>query len=93
MKQKKNIIAIPPGASITEVMQYLNISRSRLAEHLGLNEAETILLLAGKLPVTNEYANKLESLLGPPASFWLGLEKNYKEKLALIHQLSSDIDN
>ena len=41
----------------------------------------TLALLAGGLPLTEEIAGKLETLLDLPAHFWLGLEASYRSDL------------
>ena len=38
-------------------------------------------ILKGKSEITTEIANRLESVLGIPADFWLGLEQNYRLSL------------
>jgi len=60
-----------PGQVIEECMDYLNISRGKLAERMQMHFLEVEALIAGKRLITVDLAIRLQNALGPPAQFWL----------------------
>ena len=73
--------ALPPGSMIGEMFAMQQISLSSFASALEITETDAEALLAGGLPLTEEIAGKLETLLDLPAHFWLGLEASYRSDL------------
>ncbi len=73
--------ALPPGSMIGEMLAMQQISLSSFASALEITETDAEELLAGGLPLTEEIAGKLETLLDLPAHFWLGLEASYRSDL------------
>ena len=71
-------IAIPPGATIREMLDDRKMSDTVFA----MSPAETDALIQGKTYLTAHIAHQLELVLGPPAKFWKNLETIYREKLA-----------
>jgi plasmid maintenance system antidote protein VapI len=69
-------IAIPPGETIAEHINYL------VAQRLGMAVVDYEALLQGDYPIDERIAESLESYLGPPKAFWLNLEANYQQLLA-----------
>jgi HTH-type transcriptional regulator/antitoxin HigA len=55
-----------------------------LAQRTGFTTKHINLLLKGDAPITQDTAMKLEKVLGSTARFWLGLEAQYREQLALL---------
>lgn len=66
---------------IGEMLAMQQISLSSFASALEITETDAEALLAGGLPLTEEIAGKLETLLDLPAHFWLGLEASYRSDL------------
>ncbi|HQD40074.1 MAG TPA: hypothetical protein PLC26_06040 [Bacillota bacterium] len=89
MKSKGRVIAIPPGATIRELMEDRGLGQKELAIRMKLTEEQTSRLLDGRVELTCEIARKLEAALGAPASFWLNLEKIYRESLSQIQREAS----
>ena len=75
-------IAIPPGATIREMLDDRKMSDTVFAFCMGMSPAETDALIQGKTYLTAHIAHQRELVLGPPAKFWKNLETIYREKLA-----------
>jgi HTH-type transcriptional regulator/antitoxin HigA len=84
MMYSKNIVAIPPGATIREQLENRGMKQKEFALRMGLSEKHISRLINGQVELTKDVALRLESVLGVPASFWNNLEAIYREKLARI---------
>lgn len=98
VKAKNNFnptIAIPPGETLKENIEYLKMSQKELAVRTGISPKHINEIINGKAPITQETAIRFEYVLGIPASFWINLEANYQETIARIkdeEQLESEIE-
>jgi len=88
MKEKnKNFlptVAIAPGETIRNEMDFLGLDQKALATRLDISTKYLSDILNGNEPITDEIAMKLERVLGPSSEFWMNLETNYqldKERL------------
>lgn len=77
-------IAIPPGETLKENLEYLHMTQNELARRTGLSPKHINEIIKGKSAITEETALKLEYVLGIPASFWNNLESNYQETLVRL---------
>jgi len=87
--------AIPPGETLREVMQSLDMNQRELAKRTSLTVQSLNRIFKSIQPVTYETANRLELATGVPASMWNNLEANYREQLAKIQErerLTKDLD-
>jgi len=87
--------AIPPGETLKEVMESLNMSQKELAIRTGLTVQSLNRIFKGDQPISYETANKLELATGAPARMWNNLEAQYREQLAKAKerkQLETDLD-
>ena len=84
MVRSKKYIATPPGATINEQLIDRGISRREFAFRMGMSEKQISKLINGGVELTPETAERLELVLGIPASFWINLERNYKKKIMII---------
>ena len=75
-------IAIAPGESLVEEIECVGMTQNEFAERLGMSLHEIEELIRGERVVTEEIAQKLEDVLGSPASLWLGLERRYRRTKA-----------
>lgn len=97
-KDNKNFmptIAIAPGETIRENMDFLGMNQKELAVRLDITEKHISNILNRNSPITYETALKLESVIGPGAQFWMNLESNYqlnKARLEGQEKLDSDLD-
>ncbi|MCJ7541082.1 MAG: helix-turn-helix domain-containing protein [Desulfobacterales bacterium] len=74
--------AIPPGETLKEVMESLNISQKELVIRTGLTVQSLNRIFKGDQPISYETANKLELAIGVPERMWNNLEAQYQEQLA-----------
>jgi HTH-type transcriptional regulator / antitoxin HigA len=74
--------AVPPGETLQEVMQSLDMTQRDLAARAELTVQSLIRIFKGEQPISYETANKLELVTNVPARFWNNLESNYREQLA-----------
>lgn len=81
----KNYIAIPPGETIKEQLEYRGMTQKEFALLMSLPEKHISLLIDGDIQLTADIANRLETVFGIPAKFWNNLEAIYREKLAKIN--------
>ena len=75
-------IAIPPGESLAEEIECIGMTQRELAKRLDMSPQEIGELIRGEMAVTQDIAEKLEEVLGSPASLWLGLEDRYQRTKA-----------
>lgn len=77
------MIAIHPGEYISEVyLEPLEMSRTELAERLGVSTSTVSRILAGKAEVTPEMAVRLQHVLGRSAESWLAMQADFSLALA-----------
>ena len=77
---------ILPGYTIVELLEEKGMAPRSIMDSMGMSGCEFASLLWGMTEITEEIARKLESTLGPPVSFWLNLEMNYREELKQTEQ-------
>jgi len=90
-KAKKNFefepdYAIPPGATLTEVMESLEINQKELAIRTGLTEQTLIRIFNGDQPISYETANRPELATQVPAGMWNNLEAQFVEQRAKLEE-------
>jgi len=78
--------AVPPGRTLQEVIESLDMSQKELAIRTGLTVQSLIRIFKGNQPISYETANLLELATGVPASFWNNLESQYQEQLIKIKE-------
>lgn len=86
MIASKTFIATPPGATIREQLDDRGMSRKEFAARMDMPEKKIIDLLDGEVRLTSDIAQRLETVLGIPAEFWINLEAIYRDKLAKIEE-------
>ena len=84
MLESKSYIATPPGVTIQEQLDDRGMTQKEFAKRIDISEEYISKLIDGEVHLTQEMAEKLELVLGVPASFWNKLEAIYQEKLAKI---------
>ncbi|HDO26403.1 MAG TPA: helix-turn-helix domain-containing protein [Nitrospirae bacterium] len=86
--------AVPPGASLQETMEALDMTQRELALRTGLTVQTLNRIFKGEQPISYDTANRLELVTGTPANFWNNLEAQYREQLAKLEErnrLESDL--
>lgn len=76
--------AVPPGDTLLEVMESLEMTQKELAVRTGLTEQTLTRIFKGVQPVSYETANRLELVTQVPARMWNNLEAQYREQLAKL---------
>jgi HTH-type transcriptional regulator / antitoxin HigA len=79
--------AIPPGETLKELMESLEMSQKELSKRTGLTVQSLNRIIKGEQPITYETANIFELVTNVPAKMWNNLEANYREQLAKIKEL------
>lgn len=75
----ENHAAIPPGATIRELLLFQGMTQEEFAKQMDLSEHETRELINGRMGLTHQIALRLESVLGLPTSFWNNLESIFRK--------------
>lgn len=86
-------IAIPPGETIKENLEFFGMTQLELSARLGITPKHLSNIVNGLSPITYDTALKLEKVIGPSAEFWMNLESNYqldKARLKEVNELSVD---
>ncbi len=78
--------AVPPGASLKEAMEVLDMTQRELALRTGLTVQTLNRIFKGAQPISYDTANRLELVTGTPAHFWNNLEAQYREQLAKLDE-------
>jgi len=86
LKLQKELLS-PPGDTIHETIDTIDMSRDELAERMGLSMEKLNGLIKGSEPITQNMAILLERILGISASFWMTRENEYQLGLNNIEQL------
>ncbi|MBQ7264195.1 MAG: helix-turn-helix domain-containing protein [Synergistaceae bacterium] len=84
MVKGQTTIAIPPGATIAELIEDRGMTPEELAARTGLPEEHVRELVDGRVPLTEDVARRLEAVFGVPARFWLNLEANWRADLRKV---------
>jgi len=72
-----------PGETLAEVLKERKITKSELAQRMGLPKKTINQLIKGKVEITVPIAYKMELALWiPTAHFWIERERLYRESLA-----------
>ncbi len=86
MRSSENYIAIPPGATIKEQLEYKKMTQKEFAQRMGMSEKHISNLINGKVELTTDMATKLEFVLGLPAHFWQKLEASFRTQLQKVRE-------
>lgn len=86
MLNNNKIIAIPPGYTIKEQLDLLNIDIIEFSNRMEIPKEVVSDLLNGKCELSREIANKLEKITGISKEFWINLETNYRSKIVSINE-------
>jgi plasmid maintenance system antidote protein VapI/Zn-dependent peptidase ImmA (M78 family) len=82
--EAKKAILTCPGDSLKEQLEHKNISLIDFAGKLAISLEEAAKILAGKMAIDANIAQKLAQIAGGSAHFWLGLERIYQQNLEEI---------
>lgn len=71
--------AVPPGETLREVLEAVNMTQADLARRTGLSPKTVNQIVQGVAPLTQQTALALERATGRPAHVWNSLEAQYRE--------------
>jgi transcriptional regulator with XRE-family HTH domain/Zn-dependent peptidase ImmA (M78 family) len=74
--------AVPPGATLKEVLDSKGMSQADLCLRTGLAEKTVSQIVNGVAPISFETAEKFELATGVPASFWNAREVAFRQAIA-----------
>lgn len=74
----------PPGDTILDLLEERSWTQTQLAERLGYSAKHVNQLIKGKVPLTDDAAIRLQSVLGSSVGFWLTREAHFRERAALV---------
>ena len=78
--------AVPPGATLQEVLDEAGMTQAELAERTGLSAKHINQVIKGHASLTPQTAFRLEPVVGVPAKMWNSLEANYRDSLLRIQE-------
>lgn len=78
--------AVPPGQTLLEVMESLDLTQKEMAARTGLTVQSLNRIIKGRQPISYETAARLELVTKVPAGFWNNLEAQYQELMARLDE-------
>lgn len=78
--------AVPPGETIREFLDDLDMTQRQLAVRLALTPKHVNQLIQGLVPLSPEVAARLELVTGMPARMWNRLEADYQTTVTRLRQ-------
>ena len=84
MRKSRSYIAVPPGETIKEQLEFRGMKQKEFAERIGLSEKHVRALIHGDVQLTNDIAYRLETVFGIPSLFWKNLESIYRENIEKV---------
>ena len=72
--------ASPPGATLLDMIEELGWPQAELAHRLGYSIRHVKQLIKGKIPLTEDVAERLARVVGSTVGFWLAREATYRER-------------
>ena len=66
-----------PGAVILDMLEDIPVSKTALAQHLGISRQHLYDILAERKPITRSTAARFGAAFGNRALFWLNLQAAY----------------
>ncbi len=79
----------PPGDTVLDLLEEREWSQQELAARLGYSTKHVNQLIKGHVPLSEEAAVRLHSVLGGSVGFWLTREAQYREQMALQEEARS----
>ncbi|OWQ88580.1 DNA-binding protein [Roseateles aquatilis] len=73
----------PPGDTILDLLEERGWTQQQVADRLGFSLKHVNQLIKGKVPLSEDAAVRLQTVLGASVGFWLSREAQYRERLAL----------
>ena len=74
----------PPGDTILDLLEERGWTQQQLADRLGYSLKHVNQLIKAKVPLTEDAAIRMQSVLGASVGFWLTREAQYRERVAVL---------
>lgn len=81
---------VNPGETIEENIDHLDMSKAEFARRMGIHSGVLHRIISGEIPLSVEFAMKLESVTGVPAAFWSAMEAKYRVRLRRQNVFSAE---
>lgn len=78
--------AVPPGRTLRETIDKLDITARCLADRTGLSLRYVNKIIRGDAKITHATAKLLEREINVSARMWMRLEANYRHQLSQLRQ-------
>lgn len=78
--------AVPPGDTLTEILDERGMSQAELAQRTDLSSKHVSRIVNGHVPISTDVAIRLERATKVPARLWLSLEATYQEQRARLDE-------
>lgn len=85
-KVYKDLAAFHPGYYVQDIIDDMEITQSEFAKRLNTTDKTLSQLLAGKISLSVDLANKLSQMTGTSVAMWLNLQAQYDEKVLEIER-------
>jgi len=79
-------LIIHPGETLNDILLDRNIQKKGLAISTGMSEKHISEVMQGNRGISASLAKKLEYALAINSSFWINLQANYDNELALYNE-------
>lgn len=76
-------IIVHPGYYLEEMIEEKFFTKKDFAKNLGMSSKNFSALINGKQDITKEIADKLSKMLGTTTDFWINLQRDYDEAMAI----------
>ncbi len=76
--------AFPPGLTLKSELEERDIKQKDFAKQIGMQPSHLSELIKGKMAITADIADRIESVLGISAEFWLNMQSSYELNLINI---------
>jgi HTH-type transcriptional regulator/antitoxin HigA len=83
----------PPGATLADLLDERELTHAEFCEQTKLSQICLCRIICGDDAITSDLAELFESTLGPPASFWLNREQQYRQALNAISEIPERCTN
>ena len=77
----------PPGATLADLLLERALSHAEFCKQTKLSHTRLCRIMCGDDAITSDVAELFESTLGPPASYWLNREQQYRQALNAIAEI------
>ena len=77
----QSLPSTPPGATLADLLLERELTHAEFCEQTDLSQTRLCRIICGDDAITSDLAALFESTLGPPASFWLNREHQYRQAL------------